>query len=162
MDYSDKMISRLEGMKERYQQLTSLLMDPNNISDSKQYAKLGKEQALLEAPVSEYEELTKNDQALKEAKELSKDSDPEIMEMAKNEIESLEERQKEILDRLEMLLIPKDPNEDKDAIMEIRGAVGGDEALVDLAQFEQGFGIAHGKNLLIEPQSKARRRWAKA
>ena len=128
MDYSDKMISRLEGMKERYQQLTSLLMDPNNISDSKQYAKLGKEQALLEAPVNEYEELTKNDQALKEATELSHDSDPEIMDMAKNEIESLEKRRKEILDRLEVLLIPKDPNEDKDAIMEIRGAVGGDEA----------------------------------
>ncbi|MBQ4374778.1 MAG: peptide chain release factor 1 [Erysipelotrichales bacterium] len=128
MNYDDKMRARLDAMKERYHQINDQLMDTGFMSDAKKYAKLSKEQSLLEAPVTEYEKLLANDTAMEEAELLAEDKDPEIIAMAKGEIEELKAERQAILDRLEVLLIPKDPDDDCDAIMEIRGAVGGDEA----------------------------------
>lgn len=123
----DKMMARLEGMEERYHELNELLMDPEMMADQRRYAKLGKEQASLQATVETYQELKTVLQHIDDANELLKEDDAEMREMAKLELEELTPRRQELLDRLEVLLIPKDPNDACDAIFEIRGAAGGDE-----------------------------------
>lgn len=121
------MIERLEGMVNRYHEITNLMMQPEIVSNNKELAKLGKEQADLTQVVETYEDYKNTVNALEEAKELLKEDDKEIKEMAKMEIEELEPKVQEALEKLEILLIPKDPNDDHDAIVEIRGAAGGDE-----------------------------------
>ena len=121
------MIERLEGMVNRYHEITEMMMMPEIVSDSKELAKLGKEQADLTQVVETYEEYKKSAEALQEAKELLMEDDKEIKEMAKMEIEELEPKIEELLGKLEILLIPKDPNDSHNAIVEIRGAAGGDE-----------------------------------
>ncbi len=121
------MIERLEGMVNRYHEITELMMQPEIVSNNKELAKLGKEQADLTQVVETYEDYKNTVNALEEAKELLKEDDKEIKEMAKMEIEELEPKVQEALEKLEILLIPKDPNDDHDAIVEIRGAAGGDE-----------------------------------
>ncbi len=121
------MIERLEGMVNRYHEITELMMQPDIVSNNKELAKLGKEQADLTQVVETYEDYKNTVNALEEAKELLKEDDKEIKEMAKMEIEELEPKVQEALEKLEILLIPKDPNDDHDAIVEIRGAAGGDE-----------------------------------
>ena len=121
------MIERLEGMVNRYHEITEMMMMPEIVSDSKELAKLGKEQADLTQVVETYEEYKKSAEALQEAKELLMEDDKEIKEMAKMEIEELEPKIEELLGQLEILLIPKDPNDSHNAIVEISGAAGGDE-----------------------------------
>lgn len=122
------MIDRLEGMSERYNEINELMMQPDVVSDAKQLKKLGKEQAGLTAAVEAYEEYKKCATAVEEAKELLKENDKDIKEMAQMELDEMEPQVEEWLNKLEILLIPKDPNDENNAIMEIRGAAGGDEA----------------------------------
>ncbi|MGX8832950.1 peptide chain release factor 1 [Amedibacillus sp. YH-ame6] len=121
------MIERLEGMVNRYHEINEMMMSPEIVSDSKQLAKLGREQADLTQVVETYQEYKSRAEALEEAKILLSEDDKEIKEMAKMEIEELEPKIEEYLEKLEILLIPKDPNDSHNAIMEIRGAAGGDE-----------------------------------
>lgn len=121
------MIERLEGMVNRYHEITELMMQPDIVSDSRELAKLGREQADLTQVVETYQDYKHSMEALEEAKELLKEEDKEIKEMAKMEIEELEPKIEEYLGKLEILLIPKDPNDSHNAIVEIRGAAGGDE-----------------------------------
>ena len=120
------MIERLEATLEKYQNLEKELTKPEVLSDINLTKKYSKEMAELEDIVSCYKKYKKVLNDIEEAKEMIKD--PELGEMAKEELRDLEE-QKEQLDKdLEVLLIPKDPNDSKNVIMEIRGAAGGDEA----------------------------------
>jgi len=120
------MIERLEATLEKYQNLEKELTKPEVLSDINLTKKYSKEIAELEDIVSCYKKYKKVLNDIEEAKEMIKD--PELGEMAKEELRDLEE-QKEQLDKdLEVLLIPKDPNDSKNVIMEIRGAAGGDEA----------------------------------
>ncbi|NCC54166.1 MAG: peptide chain release factor 1 [Erysipelotrichia bacterium] len=121
------MVERLEKMEARYQELSELMMSPDVLGDRKQMAKLGKEQASLVAVVEAYEEYKKIVAGIEDAQELLKESDQEVKEMAKMELEELEPKKQEMLDKLEILLIPKDPADMNNAIVEIRGAAGGDE-----------------------------------
>ena len=121
------MIERLEGMVNRYHEITDLMMMPEITSDSKQLAKLGREQAELTQVVETYTEYKKTAESLEEAKVLLTEDDKEIREMAKQEVEELEPKLEQLLSRLEVLLIPKDPNDSHNAFLEIRGAAGGDE-----------------------------------
>lgn len=121
------MIERLEGMVNRYHEINELMMSPEVVSDNKMLAKLGREQADLTQVVETYTEYKKCVEQLEEAKALLMEDDKEIKEMAKAEIEELELKQAEYLNKLEILLIPKDPNDSHDCIVEIRGAAGGDE-----------------------------------
>lgn len=86
-----------------------------------------KEQASLQAAYDLYQEYKEIENGIEEAKELAKEHDPEIKEMAKMELAELEEKLPDVIKKLEIELIPKDPNDNKDVIMEIRGAAGGDE-----------------------------------
>lgn len=123
-----KMDERLEKMVERYREINDLMMQSDVVSDRKTMAKLGREQNELTPIVETYEEYKKAVEELEEAKVLSKEEDKEIREMAQMELEELEPKIQNYLDRLELLLVPKDPNDSHNAILEIRGAAGGDEA----------------------------------
>ena len=120
----DKMLKRLQGMLDRYNEINELLIN-SSFSDNREYARLSKEQSNLEAPVKAYQELQEVMQHIKDDEELL--SDHELREMAELELTELKEKEQQLIDHLEILLIPKDPNDDCNAIIEIRGAAGGDE-----------------------------------
>lgn len=150
------MIERLEKMEERYKELTDLMMSPEVLGDRKQMAKLGKEQASLTQVVEAYDEYKAVVQGIEDANELLKENDPEVKEMAKMELEELEPKKQAMLDKLEILLIPKDPADGNNAIMEIRGAAGGDEGNIfagDLYRMYSRWAEANGYRVeVIEAQ----------
>lgn len=120
------MIDRLEILKKRYDELNEQLMDPSNLSDIKKTREISKEMSNLEETVTCYEEYKKILKNIEEDKELLKDA--ELGQFAEDEIRGLEEDREKLEKKLEILLIPKDPNDGKNVIVEIRGAAGGDEA----------------------------------
>lgn len=120
------MFERLEDIKKRSEFITNELTKPEVISDIAKTTKLSKEQSDLSEILQCYNEYLKAKEDYKEAKELV--NDPELGEFAKAEEEKQLEKQKELEKQLEILLLPKDPNDDKNIIIEIRGAAGGDEA----------------------------------
>ncbi len=124
---NESMLDRLKTMENRYEELGHMLMDPDIGSDIKKMTEVTKEQASLQTAYDLYQEYKEIEAGIEDAKELTKESDPEIKEMAKMELAELEEKLPEIIKKLEIELIPKDPNDNKDVIMEIRGAAGGDE-----------------------------------
>ncbi len=121
------MKDRLEVICERYNQITEMLSDPNIVSDIKRLTELSKEQRGLETVVNKYNELKQLERDIEDLKEMSKDSDPDLREMAELELVSSQERIEKIIEEIKILLIPKDPNDEKNVIVEIRGAAGGDE-----------------------------------
>lgn len=127
MENNTVMIKRLDSMKERYSDLNEELMSPALMSNQREYAKLAKEQASMRQVVEKYDELIKVLQHLKEAQGMLLEKDIELKELAELEIEELSPKQERLIEELHLLLIPKDPNDDHNAIIEIRGAAGGDE-----------------------------------
>ena len=123
----EAMIERLEKVEAHYNELNDQLMSEEVMKDPKRMAKISKEIASIRQQVETYEQFKKVKQAYEEAQELLKDGDAEIKEMAELEISELEPQMDEFVERLRFLLIPKDPNDVEDAVMEIRGAAGGDE-----------------------------------
>ena len=124
---NESMLDRLKTMENRYEELGHMLMDPDIGSDIKKMTEVTKEQSSLQAAYDLYQEYKEIENGIEEAKELAKEHDPEIKEMAKMELAELEEKLPDVIKKLEIELIPKDPNDNKDVIMEIRGAAGGDE-----------------------------------
>ena len=122
----DNMIERLEATLEKYNQLQEELTKPEVLSDIKKTKAYSKEIAELEDTVTCYKKYKKVLEDIENTKEMVKD--PELGEMAKEELKNLEEEKIALDSELEVLLIPKDPNDSKNVIMEIRGAAGGDEA----------------------------------
>lgn len=122
------MINRLDQMVKRYNDINNQLMDPNIVSDIKRLTELSKEQKSLEAVVMLYEEYKKVQSTISDLKEMMHEDDPEIVEMAHMELDEIKPRIPQIEDQLKVLLIPKDPDDDKNVIVEIRGAAGGNEA----------------------------------
>ena len=124
---NESMLDRLVSMENRYEELGHMLMDPDIGTDIKKMTDVTKEQAALQAAYDLFQEYKEVKDGIDGAKELMKENDPEIKEMAKMELDELEERMPDIIKKLELELIPKDPNDNKNVIMEIRGAAGGDE-----------------------------------
>ena len=120
------MIERLELIKARYNELESELQNPEIMSNYSMLKKLSKEHSDLEITVKKYEELIKTEEEIKRLKEMS--NDPEMADLVSEELESNEIKKENLVKELELLLIPKDENDGKNIIMEIRGAAGGDEA----------------------------------
>ena len=120
-------MERLETIARRYEELNEILMDPSIASDIKKMTEASKEQASLEAAYQLYQEYKQVLSGIEEAKELMKENDPEIKEMAELELSELEEKKPQLEEKLHLELIPKDPNDNKNVIVEIRGAAGGDE-----------------------------------
>ncbi len=119
---------RLELMEKRYEEINDLLSQPEICTDIKRMTELSKEQRSIEKVIVVYREYKQVLAAIDDAKLLAKDSDPEIVEMAQLELEELKPKVPELEEKLKILLLPKDPNDEKNVIVEIRGAAGGDEA----------------------------------
>lgn len=120
---------RLQSLEDRYERLNELLSDPDVINDSKKLREFSKEQADLTDTVQAYKQYKEVVTQHKDAKSMLEDKlDDEMYEMVKMELSELEEQKEELESRLKILLLPKDPNDDKNVIVEIRGAAGGDEA----------------------------------
>ena len=120
------MKERLEAIEEKYLEITQKLSDPEVLKDIKKVAELSKEQASLKDPYEAYQKLKKIEEDLEESKELVKD--PELGDFAKEEITRLTAEKEKLEKNIEVMLLPKDPNDEKNVIVEIRGAAGGDEA----------------------------------
>lgn len=120
------MIERLEATLEKYNQLQEELTKPEILSDIKKTREYSKEIAALEDVVNCYKKYKKILEDIENTKEMTKDL--ELAEIAKEELKNLEEEKSNLDNELEILLIPKDPNDNKNVVMEIRGAAGGDEA----------------------------------
>ena len=119
------MIERLKTIEERYNEINNALMNPEIVSDIKKTTELSKEQASLQEAYDAYQEYKKLESDIEAAKELVKD--PELGEFAKEELETNQLKLEQLTKDIEILLLPKDPNDGKDVIVEIRGAAGGDE-----------------------------------
>lgn len=124
-----KMFTRLSAVEERFEEVTNLLCDPDVISDTKRLRELSKEQSSLEETVTTYREYKSVVGQIDDAKAMLEEKlDDEMREMVKLELNELSARKEQLEDRLKILLLPKDPNDEKNVIVEIRGAAGGDEA----------------------------------
>ncbi len=144
------MIERLDIVEQRYNEITKLLQDPSVTSDINKYRELSKELSSIEETVKCYHEYKKTLSDLEEAHEMVKD--PELADFAREEVESLQAKKVELEGQLEILLIPKDENDGKNVIMEIRGAAGGDEANIfagDLFRMYQKYCENNGWKLEI-------------
>ena len=123
------MIDKLQSLADRYDKLSELLCDPDVTNDPKKLREYSKEQSDLQETYEAYTEYKTVMEELEAAKMMQGEKlDDEMKEMVKMEIEELSSRQKELEERIHILLLPKDPNDDKNVIVEIRGAAGGDEA----------------------------------
>lgn len=123
------MLEKLEFLGERYQELSRQISDPEIIADQNQWKELVKEHSHLEPIVNKYKEYTQVIEGIEEAKELLKDKlEKDFKEMVETELQELEEKETIIEEELKVLLIPKDPNDEKNVIVEIRGGAGGNEA----------------------------------
>ncbi|WP_340081537.1 peptide chain release factor 1 [Terribacillus sp. FSL K6-0262] len=152
------MLDRLQALEDRYEKLNELLSDPDVISDTNKLREFSKEQAGLTDVVQAYREYKDISTQVEDAKTmLAEEKDPEILEMAKAEIAELSPRLPELEEQMRILMLPKDPNDDKNVIMEIRGAAGGDEAALfagDLYRMYSRFAETQGwKTELLEATS---------
>ena len=125
------LLKKLEAIEYRFTEVGTLIVDPDIISDMDRYVKLNKEYKELEEVVKVYKNYRNIIDNIKNSKDLlAVEEDPEMREMAKMEIDELENQRPLIEEELKVLLIPKDPEDDKNAIMELRAGTGGDEACI--------------------------------
>ncbi|GAJ26047.1 peptide chain release factor 1 [Liquorilactobacillus sucicola DSM 21376 = JCM 15457] len=123
------LFDRLQTLKDRYEELGGLLSDPDVISDTKRFTSLSKEMADLRETVEKYDQYKKVTDLIKEDEELLGEKlDDEMAAMAKEELAEAKSEREKLEEEIKVLLLPKDPNDGKNIIMEIRGAAGGDEA----------------------------------
>ena len=123
------MLKKLEVLEDKYKELTEKISDPEIINDQKTWQKYMKEHADLEPIVMKYREYTNVFQSIADSKEiLQEESDEELRELAEMELSEMEDMVEPLESELKILLLPKDPNDDKNVIVEIRGGAGGDEA----------------------------------
>ena len=122
-----EMKARLESTKARYEELEKKLIDNDVLSDMNVFKALSKEKASIEDIVAKYDEYLRNESDKNDAFIMMDEADEEISSFAKATFQELSKNEEKIIDDLKILLIPKDPNDGKNIIVEIRGAVGGDE-----------------------------------
>jgi peptide chain release factor 1 len=128
------MLDRLEQMEQRYNDLQGQFMLPEVLNDHEKYHKIGKSLREIEGLVEKYRELKQVSQGVAEARAMLAESDADLRAMAEEEIAALEPRKAAIEEELRILLLPKDPNDEKNVILEIRAGTGGDEASLFAAE----------------------------
>ena len=152
------MLERLEAIEARYNEINEEIMKPEVISNVKMTLELTKEQAGLREAYEAYQTYKSLEKSIEDAKEMIKD--PELGEMAREELKESEEAMEKLKADLEIILLPKDPNDGKNVIVEIRGAAGGDEGNIfagDLFDMYKHYAEGEGWNVEIneEYQSEA-------
>lgn len=147
------MIQKLEEIKHRFEEIGQLLMQPDLVKDQKKFTQLSKEYRDLEKIVVKYKAFQTVLNDLKHAKEvLEREKDPELRELAKMELDELAPKRQKLEDDLKFQLMPKDPNDYKNAILEIRAGTGGDEAAIfagDLYRMYQRFCDRRGLKMVV-------------
>ncbi|OFI49204.1 peptide chain release factor 1 [Floricoccus tropicus] len=143
------MYDQLQSVENRYEELGELLSDPEVVSDTKRFMALSKEEASIRETVAAYRDYKKTLETISESEELLGESglDDEMIELAKEELKEAKSHKEELEEEMKILLLPKDPNDDKNIIMEIRGAAGGDEAALfagDLLNMYQKYAESQG------------------
>jgi peptide chain release factor 1 len=128
------MLDRLEQMEQRYNELQAQFALPEVINDHEKYQKTAKALREIEEPVGKYRELKQLRQGLADARAMLTESDSDLRELAEAEIAALEPREPMLEEELKLLLLPKDPNDEKNVILEIRAGTGGDEASLFAAE----------------------------
>lgn len=142
------MFDQLQSLEDRYEELGELLSDPEVVSDTKRFMELSKEEASTRETVEVYRRYKDVIQGIADSEELlSEKLDDELQELAKEELSEYKAEKEELEEKIKILSLPKDPNDDKNIIMEIRGAAGGDEAALfagDLFEMYQSYASAQG------------------
>jgi peptide chain release factor 1 len=122
------MFDRLTAIKKRYEEISERLADNEVIANQELFRELIREHSALEETVHKYEEYLKNAQEIEGAEGMEASGDEELCQMAKEELAVLRQKKEEMTEELKILLLPKDPNDDKNVILEIRAGTGGEEA----------------------------------
>ncbi len=142
------LLNRLEGLATRFEEVSTLITDPSIIADMKRFVRLNKEYRDLEKIVAARDKYKSLLDGIAEAKEiLENDNDQEMRQMAKEEIDTNSAQLPDLEEEIKVLLIPRDPQDDKNAVVEIRGGTGGDEAAIfagDLFRMYQKYCDAKG------------------
>ncbi|NOY49109.1 MAG: peptide chain release factor 1 [Chlorobi bacterium] len=137
------MLDKLEVIKNRWEELAEQMSDPNVIADMKRFIKINKDYKDLEPVVLAYKELKALVENIKNAREIiENETDADFKDMAREELDELVPQQEVLEEKIRLLMIPKDPEDDKNAVMEIRAGTGGDEASIfagDLYRMYQKF-----------------------
>ena len=139
--------TKLENLGERFEEITALLTQPEVQNNQNQFRSLSQEYAQIEPLVGCYKTYLDNEANLASAQEMAKDSDPELREMAKDEIAEAESKREALEQELQILLLPKDPNDNRNVFLEVRAGTGGDEAAIfagDLARMYQRYAERQG------------------
>lgn len=134
------MLQKLEDVEKRYVDLERSLVDPAIIGNRKEYARLGKERSDLEEIVERYREWKKLSAEIEGHRSLLEEGDAEIRELAKAELPAMRERLEGLEEELKRLLVPRDPNDERNVILEIRGGTGGEEASLFAAELYRMYG----------------------
>jgi peptide chain release factor 1 len=148
------LLERLDGLKSRFEEVSLLVTDPSVISDQQRYVKLTREYKELEDLLRARAAYVQTLNGIDEARQMMADeSDPEMRDMARAELAECERRLPEIEEEIKLLLIPKDPEDARNAVLEIRGGTGGDEAALfagDLFRMYQRYCDLKGWNLSVQ------------
>lgn len=139
--------TKLEGLKERHEEIAALLGDPDTIADQNRFRDLSREYSQLEPVVKAYNDYMTTSEDLESAKEMANDSDPEMRDMAKEEVAAAEKTIESLDGELQKLLLPRDPRDANNVFLEIRAGTGGDEAAIfagDLFKMYSRYADAQG------------------
>jgi len=128
------MLDKLAAVEKRYMELEGMMSDPQLLGQQKEYSKLAKERAELEEIVACYRAWRKVEHEIQDNRQLLEESDEAIRELAKEELAELRTRKEALENQLKILILPKDPNDAKSVIVEIRAGTGGDEAALFAAE----------------------------
>nr|MBO2512078.1 peptide chain release factor 1 [Gammaproteobacteria bacterium] len=124
------LLNKLDTLKDRFEELTALLGDAEVIADQSRFRAYSKEYAEVEPVVEAFRAWRKVQDDLESAQALLKDSDPDLREMAEEEVAQAKAQLVELEDRLQRMLLPRDPNDSRNVFLEIRAGTGGDEAAI--------------------------------
>ncbi|MBD2258086.1 peptide chain release factor 1 [Pseudanabaena sp. FACHB-2040] len=152
------LLEKLNSVEQTFQELTRRLADPDVARDPDEFQRIAKARSSLEETVTTYEQWKETREELGGAREVYKDAsgDPELRQMAAMEVEALQEQLNQLEDRLKILLLPRDPNDDKNIMLEIRAGTGGDEASIwagDLVRMYSRY--AEGQNWRVKLLSES-------
>ena len=128
------MFDRLEQLEARYEELGRQMSDPTLVNDQENFRKVSKAHRDMEPTVEKFSEYRKIRDGIAEAKGMLADADPDVKAMAEEEIATLEPQLAPVEEELKVMLLPKDPNDEKNVILELRAGTGGDEAALFVAE----------------------------
>lgn len=156
---ADSMIRKLKSTKDTFDSMTLQLADPDICADTKQLTKLTKARAAIEPVAMAYEEWNDTTSAIQDAKDMFAEStdDAELREVAREELNSLESHLEGLEQRIKLLLLPKDPNDEKNCMLEVRAGTGGDEASIwagDLVRVYTKFASEQGWSVAMVSESE--------